>query len=280
MNLVNEEVTHKVFGDGQIIEHKGSIITVDFNEDVKKFVYPDALGKFIILNDKQTAKSMKKIISKKEAKERELEKEQEIERERQLLEQQRRAKLKNYKIHESSQIVIWLDEDEKENVFNDWTTSTGEVQSGKNKGQPNRAARLRPNSVVVLTERNDDQDEKERRILGLYMVEETFAGNLSDDGMIPAHGSYRIELTEEESNQLLFWNYYINKNHPHRMTWNSGRFRYYDNIWTAQILADIIKLKTDENDVKNVQNFLVYFCDMNIIDINDIPEANGALKQD
>ena len=35
----------------------------------------------------------------------------------------------------------------------------------------------------------------------------------------------------------------------------------------------------DEDESEKVQNFLEHFCEMNALDINDIPEANGALKQ-
>jgi len=279
MNLINKEVTHKVFGEGDIVDQGESFITIDFNEDIKKFVYPDAFGKFITLKDRDTANSLKKVISKREAEKEELEKKREAEKERQMLEQQRREKLKNHKIHESSQIVFWLDEEEQQNVFTDWQVSSGEIQSGKNKGEPNRPARLRPNSAGLLTARESDKPETERRILGLYMVNETFIGNLSEDGMVPAHPEFRIKLTDQEAEKMLFWNYYINKNYPHRMTWNSGKYRYFDNVWTAQILKDIIALKTDEEEIKAAENFLDYFCKMNALDMDNIPEANGALKQ-
>jgi len=60
---------------------------------------------------------------------------------------------------------------------------------------------------------------------------------------------------------------------------NSGKYRYYDNVCTAQILKDIIKLKRDEEEIKEVESFLEYLCKINALDINNIPEANGALKQ-
>jgi len=279
VNLINEEITHKVFGEGNIVGHDDSIITIDFNEDTKKFVYPDAFGKFITLNDQNTAKTLKKVISKREMEEEALERKREEEKEQQALEQQRREKLKNHRIHESSQIVFWLDEEEQQNVFTDWQVFTGKVQSGKNKGQPNRVARLAANSAGLLTARASDQPETERKILGLYMVNETFSGDLSDDGMVPSHAEFRIELTDQEAEKMLFWNYYINENYPHRTTWNSGKFRYFDNVWTAQILKDIIALKTDEEQIKEAKNFLEYFCQMNVLDMDNIPEASGALKQ-
>lgn len=279
MNLVNEEITHKVFGEGNVVEHEESVITIDFNEEIKKFVYPDAFRKFITLNDQSTAKIFEEIFLKREIEERALEVKREEEKVQQALEQERQDRLKNHKIHESSQIVFWLDEEEQQNVFSDWQVSTGQIQSGDNKGQPNKAARVSPNSAGLLTVRGADQTETERRIHGLYMVNDTFEESLTEDGMVKSHPEYRIELSEEEAEKMLFWNYYINKNYPERTSWNSGKFRYFDNVWTAQILQDIIALKTDEEEINKVQSFLEYFCEMNALDIDNIPEIGGALKQ-
>jgi len=279
VNLINEVITHKVFGKGYIVDHEESIITVDFNEDIKKFVYPDAFEQFITLNDENTAKSLKNFFLEEELKEEVLEREREEERESQMLEQQRQDNLKNHKIHESSQIVFWLDEEEQKNIFIDWQVFTGQVQSGKSKGEPNRATRLSSNSASLLTARASDQPETERQILGLYMVNETHSGDLGDDGMVSSDAEFRIELTDQEAEKMLFWNYYINKNYPHRTAWNSGKYRYFDNVWTAQILKDIIAIKTDEEQIKEAENFLIHFCQMNALDIDNIPEANGALKQ-
>lgn len=279
VNLINEEITHKVFGEGSIVDLDEDVITVDFNNDVKKFVYPDALGKFLKLKNREIAKTLKKVIAKREQEKEALEREKEEAKAQLLLEQQRREKLKNLKIHESSQIVIWLDEEEQQQVFNEWLVSTGTIQSGANKGQPNKAARLRPNSACILTARESDVPETERRIMGLCMVLDSYIGEIDEEGMIPAHEEFRIRLSEEEASKMLFWNYYINKNHPHRMTWNAGRFRYFDNVWTAQMLKDIIALKKDQEEVEQAERFLTYFCEMNLLDRDNIPEASGALKQ-
>jgi len=279
MDLLNETITHKVFGKGDIIDQDESYITIDFNEDIKKFVYPDAFEKFITLKDQDTAKSLEKIIIKRKAEQKKLEEKREEKREQRALEQQRKQKLKNLKIHESSQIVFWLDEEEQQNAFTNWQVSPGKIQSGQNKGKPRIPARLRPNSAALLTARESGQPDSKRRILGIYMVNELFSDELNDEGLVPAHEEYRIRLTDQESEKMLFWNYYINKNYPDRMTWNSGKYRYFDNIWTAQILKDIIALKTNDEEIKEAENFLEYFCKMNLIDSNDIPEANGALKQ-
>lgn len=279
MNLINEKITHKVFGKGLIVDHDDAFITIDFENDTKKFVYPDALGNFIKLKDRKVAKSLEDILEKTKREKEIREKKLEAEQRQQAEDAYRREKLKNLKIHESSQIVFWLDEEEQNSALSDWTVFTGEVQSGKNKGKPNIVARLRPNSSVLLTVREPEQEETERKILGLYMVKEIFSGDLNEDGMIDAHETFRIKLSEEESEKMLFWNYYLNKNYPHRTTWNSGKYRYFDNIITAQIIRDIISLRTGKSDIEEAEKFLEYFCEMNLLDIEDVDEPNGALKQ-
>src|SRR5699024_6009195 len=109
-------------------------------------------------------------------------------------------------------------------------------QSEKNKGQLNKEARLGPNSASLMTARESDQSERKRRILALYMVNETFSSDLKDDDMVSNHEKFRIKLTDQEADKMLFWNYYINKNYPHRTSWNSCKYRYFYNVWTAQIL--------------------------------------------
>src|SRR5699024_3392431 len=142
MNLLHEKITHKTFGEGEIVDQDESFITINFKNETKKFVYPDVFGKFVTLKNQDKKQSLKKVISKREAEKEALEKKREEEKELQLQEQKRREKLKNHKIHESSQIVFWLDEEEQGNVFSDWQVSSGKIQSGKNKGEPNRPARL------------------------------------------------------------------------------------------------------------------------------------------
>ena len=62
MNLIDETVTHKVFGEGQIVEQDDKTITVDFEEDVKKFVYPDAFKTFIMLQDRDLSERFRRNV--------------------------------------------------------------------------------------------------------------------------------------------------------------------------------------------------------------------------
>ncbi|MGM0845108.1 MAG: malate synthase [Bacillota bacterium] len=283
MNLINEKVTHKRFGMGSIVKQDDSIIEIHFATENKKFVYPDVFGEHLKLHDKSVANSLDKIIEEKviEQKEEEMKKEEEIKLQRkyQELRMGHEKLMRNHKLHPESQMVFWCDAEEKNSAITEWKVFSGEIKSGANKGKPNKPIRLHQNSAVLLTAIEPGMPEKERRILGVYMVKDEFIGKLCEDGSIPAHSEYRLQLTEQESDQLLFWNYYVNEKSPDKMTWNTGKYRYFNNSWMAQILRDIVSLKNDPEERERGQQFFDHFCKMNQIIEQDLPQPNGALMR-
>src|SRR3954471_2575024 len=283
MNLINKKVTHKRFGMGSIVKHNESSIEINFESENKKFVFPDVFGKHLKLQNKSVANTLEKIIQKKEMerKEEELKKEEakELQRKNQELRLEHEKRMKNHKLHPESQMVFWCDTEEQNSSFSEWKVFSGVIKSGNNKGKPNKPIRLHQNSAVLLTEIDSSMPEKDRHILGVYMVNEDFIGKLCEDGYIPAHSTYRLQLTEQESDQMLFWKYYVNEKSPHKMTWNTGKYRYFDNSWMAQILLDIVSLKSDPKERELAQQFFEHFCKMNQITDQELPKPNGALMR-
>ena len=281
MNLINEKVTHERFGMGSIVKHNESSIEINFASESKKFVFPDVFGKHLKLHNKSVANSLEKIIQKKEMerKEEELKKEEakELQQKNQELRMEHEKLMKNHKLHPESQMVFWCDTEEQNSSFSEWKVFSGVIKSGNNKGKPNKPIRLHQNSAVLLTAIDSSMPEKDRRILGVYMVNEDFIGKLCEDGYIPAHSTYKLQLTEQESDQMLFWKYYVNEKSPHKMTWNTGKYRYFDNLWMAQILLDIVSLKSDPEERELAQQFFEHFCKMNQITDQELPKPNGAL---
>ncbi len=279
MNLINKIVTHEGFGKGNIVKCDDSYVEVDFPSGQKKFAYPDAFGPYLTLEDEGAASFVDEILEKKKEKRRK--KALEKERKRALEEEQRRLRgerlVRRRKIHPRLQSVFWCDTDELEDVFTEWEVFTGLIKSGKQKGQPRKIARLNQHSGCLLTRRDPDMAEEDRYILGVFMVDDSFSNKLSKDGFIPAHPDYRIRLTKEESEKMLFWNYYLNRRHPHRTTWNSGRQRYFDNIWMAQILQDIVSLRKETEGKEYAEKFFNYFCRINRINVSELEKPNGAL---
>ncbi|WP_059172507.1 hypothetical protein [Bacillus sp. FJAT-27445] len=281
MNLINKKVTHKRFGMGSIVKQNDSVIEITFASENKKFVFPDVFGTHLKLHDKNVANSLEKIIQKREdeRKEEEWKKEEEkkLQQKNQQLQLEHEKLMKNHKLHPESQMVFWCDTEEQNSSFSEWKVFSGIIKSGNNKGKPNKPIRLHQNSAVLLTAIDSSMPEKDRRILGVYMVNEDFIGKLSEDGYIPAHSKYRIQLTEQESDQMLFWRYYVNEKYPQKMTWNTGKYRYFDNSWMAQILLDIISLKSDPKERELAQQFFEHFCKMNQITDQELEKPNGAL---
>ena len=283
MNLINKKVTHKQFGIGSIVKHNDSSIEIHFAVENKKFIYPDAFGKHLKLHDQSDANALEKIIQKKELEQKEakwkLEEEEKLQRKNREFRLEHEKLMRNHKLHSESQLAFWCDTEEQNRIFSEWKVFSGLTKSGTNKGMPSKPIRLFPNSAVLLTALDSDKPEKDRRIIGVYMVDEDFIGKLCEDGYIPAHSKYRLQLTEQESNQLLFWEYYVNEKSPHKMTWNSGKHRYFNNAWMAQILFRIVSLKSNPKEREMAQQFLKYFCKKNNITTQELPKPNGALMR-
>lgn len=284
MDLINKKVVHGTFGEGNIVNHSGKYLKVDFAKvGPKKFVYPDVFQKYMKLVDQEVANvvddKIEEVKKQREEEESQLQREREIEEERRDILRRERA-IKNKKIHPASQSVFWCQPDEIDQIFTDWEVFVGEIKSGERKGEPRRLARMDRNSVCLLTRRTNDEPEKNRQIIGAFMVDVNPDGSSFEDGYIPARPEYRIRLSEEESEEMLFWNYYSNKREPSRIVWKSGRQRYFDNIWMAQILRDIISLREDSEEKEDIKLFYEYFCQINSIDMETLSEANGALLQE
>lgn len=284
MDLLNEQVTHKSFGTGSVVAYDDAYVEVRFALGLKRFVFPDVFGTHLTLVDPKLAKEIasvqQKIERERQKEAARLEEQRAEEAEQRRLELEREELLKSHKLSPVSQVAFWCDEAEQEKVFSEGVIFTGLRKSGAHKGSPNRLVRLHQNSCCLITAREPDQSEEDRRIVGLFMVGEGFVGKLCEDGYIPAHSKYRLRLTEEESEKLLFWNYYQNERYPNNMTWNSGRHRYFANVWLAQILQDILALKEGSTEQELAQEFLEHFCHMNRLQIGELPKPNGALARE
>lgn len=280
MDLVNKKVVHEIFGKGNVVKYSESYIKINFKSGEKRFSFPDAFSEYITFTD-EDANSLinKKIKIKDEERAKEeliLKEERALEQERQNILRQKK-RIKSGKVSSEIQSVFWCDPDKKDEIFTDWKIFTGEIKSGKNKGQPRKLPRMNKASACLLTQRSDEMPEEERQILGVFMPIQSFDGRLCEDGYIQAHPEYRLKLSEEESEKMFFWNYYVDKKSNTKTIWNSGRQRYFDNMWMAQILSDIVDLREETKEQEEAQDFFEYFCKVNFINKDEIPKANGAL---
>lgn len=353
MDLINKEVIHKIFGEGQIIKNSDDYLKIKFGDEVKSFIFPDIFKSFLkFKNDKDTESLLPTIketfkIKRKEEKLQEelIKKERMLKIEAYMAERdsKKKSKPKSAKsVQQSSNLAfrcsfcdggktsdqvgfsgVCSDESIKDNIeiekragcnseesycmkyhnkemtreeldqiyekgdfacnesmmLGDWKAFAGTVLRGDNKGKPKSIGRAQKNTLCILTTCESGKTEDTRYIFGVFLVDETFKGNSSQEGYVSAHSKYRIKLSQEEIHKLLFWNYYANSTNPKNILWNSGLYRYFHNDQAAQILKDIAEIKVGSKDEDLAKEFFEHYCDINRINVDSIKELNGALKQ-
>lgn len=252
MQLIGQPIKHGTFGKGIVTDWNDTTITICFPVGEKKFIYPDAFSKFLTLKNDAMQKQIQGLLNEREAaKAAERKALQEI--------QDRKNLLRSLKISPQSQAVFDIKADEKEELFSTWSVSTGCYVSGYSKGEPRIPDRLKPNSMCLLTECSAKQSEKERRIIGAFMVEEDFLGNYCQDGIINAHPIYRLQLWPEH--QPLFWPYVAQE--PEKQRWGRTTLKYMSNKTGERILFDIKELPLCDESKECAEKFYQYYCKLN-----------------
>ena len=168
-------------------------------------------------------------------------------------------------------------------VLIDWKASAGEdLQEGAKEGKNRRLSKDVSGGLCVLTAITPDmKDERERIVFGVFITDKFEEG---EDGVVSGFvqctSKYKIKLSPAEAKQILFWNYYFNKNEQEIVGWAQGLFRYIENYQAAQILRDIVDVKKGAADEQTAIEFLQEFCKRKHIDPSEIPENNGALTRE
>lgn len=252
MQLIGQSIKHGIFGKGIVTDRNDTKITSCFSAGEKKFLYPDAFSKFLHLENAAMQKAVQELLDKREAAK---------EAERQAFQElcERNQLLKNLKISPQSQAVFNMKPDQHEELFSTWSVSTGCYVSGYSKGEPRVPERLKPNSMCLLTECAANQPEKERRIIGAFMVEEDFLGSYCRDGIIHAHPMYRLQLCPEH--QLPFWPYVVQE--PEKQRWGSATLKYMTNKAGERILFDTKELSLCDESQECAEAFYQYYCKLN-----------------
>jgi len=164
-------------------------------------------------------------------------------------------------------------------MLNNWSAFAGIVHNGEREGTPMKLNQVQVNSLCVLTTREPYTSENERFIFAAFLVDETYEGDMRDAGYVTTNSEFKLKLSPKEAKKMLFWNYHANSNREEEAFWGSGLHRYYDDIEAAQILKDIAIIKKGTHDEDLAIRFFKHFCLINKVDIDNIPELNGALKR-
>lgn len=262
MDIVNKTVQHKTFGRGKICELMDNIVSVQFGQAVKKFIFPDVFREYLFLIEKQSRQYVDKILADIDA-------DIKLQREKEQRESEKMRLLRSLPLNANSQAAFGFFYNDRKKVAENWNVFLGDFRSGYNRGKPRIPSRIYPNSACLLTFREKNDQEEKRYIWGVFMARENFVGPECTDGIIPAHEKYRIILTENESKDLEFWKYFSNEPGSQRK-WGSVEFKYFSNMAMAHILHDILAIKHDTDQQQLCEEFVDYFCELNKINNKQI----------
>lgn len=250
MKLVGQAILHTKFGKGVVSEKTDHTITIIFQNEEKKFLFPDAFEHFLVLRNQEEQHEINELVNKLVQKRKSQEN---IKRN----EKERSNRLLTLKVTPDSQAAFGFIKNTREQVFSTWSASTGFYLSGNLKGEPRIPKRMQLNSACLLTECPTGMPEKDRRIIGAFMVGDDFDGPLCEDGIVRSHEKYKIKLEDNET--LLFWDYFA----PDVPKWGNLEIRYFSNETMQKILNDIQMKISDLDRRQAAESFYQYFIRVN-----------------
>lgn len=252
MEIIGETLSHTKYGKGVVTNKEDKIITVIFQAGEKKFHFPEAFEKHLIFKSEKKQQLIHELVD-------ELVKKREEQEMAAMQKKEQQERLLSLKVQPNSQAVFGFIANEKEQVFSTWTLSTGTYLSGKSKGQPRIPSKMQINSACLLTECPKREPEENRRIIGAFMVKDTFEGAQCLDGKIQSHEKYRIRLTPSE--ELLFWNYFADDEKKNR--WGTSEIKYFSNKTMQKILQDMTAAAASREQQMALEDFYQYFLKIN-----------------
>lgn len=158
-----------------------------------------------------------------------------------------------------------------------WNAGAGITQNGDKRGKPMSLRNVIANSLSLLTSKLPNSEEKDRFIFAVFLIDENYEGDNSEEGYVVANAKYRIQLSLEEAKKLKFWDYYFNDKNPEKIFLGSGLHRYITDDQSTQVLKKICEIKKGTSEEMISKEFLEYYCRIKNVDINSIPLPKGAL---
>lgn len=145
-------------------------------------------------------------------------------------------------------------------LLRDWVASAGRHQSEKRNDKPIKMTNARVNRLCVLTTKEASELEKERKIFGAFIISQVEVGDEKVEGNVHAHEQYRIDLTQEEANQVRFWSFHKNKSKPEIPFWGSGLIRYITDAQSINILKAMMEATQDSDKKAHIFDMIEYYC--------------------
>lgn len=160
-----------------------------------------------------------------------------------------------------------------------WRAGASVTQSGEGKSKPMSLKNARANSLALLTTKLPRAKDQDRFIFAVFLIDENYEGDTEGLGNLGSNPKYRLQLSLNEAKELKFWNYYFNPKKPERIILGSGLHRYLTDTQSAQVLQKICEIKKDTPEEEFAKEFLVHFCKLKKLDIDNIPMPEGGLQK-
>lgn len=164
-------------------------------------------------------------------------------------------------------------------MLKNWIAYAGSDEKD-NKHRLRKILNVNKNQLAVLTVEQRGTSGAERRIFGLFMIDEYESGDGDKvEGYVACNSEYKLSFSYAEANNMKFWDFYRNENSD-KCQWGSGLFRYIDDITAAQILKRACEVKKNTADEQLAEKFLNHFCKIHGIKVNEIPAPYGQRIKD
>lgn len=158
----------------------------------------------------------------------------------------------------------------------DWVCYAG---MEKKSGLPMALNKAQVGSLAVLTTRpvedGYEAPQEKTQVFGVFLIAK-HDDKSAIGGSVSAHPKYRIELTPEESEKVLFWKFHANSENPTKPFWGTGLHRYLNDMECCQILREIVNVVQDPDKKALATELLEKF--QKETGIAEIVEPNGAIK--
>lgn len=150
-------------------------------------------------------------------------------------------------------------------VFAKKIAYAGFFQSGSRAGQGVRMARLKENSLIVLTCCKDGNEE-DREVVALFLADQFFKGSEKESAWVKCNSEYFLKFSEEEAKRMRIWPFFEHLGSEAPLKLVSTKYRYFSDREAAYILREGMELKVGTPDQERAEKFFEHFCSIHNID--------------
>ena len=165
-------------------------------------------------------------------------------------------------------------------ILIDWKVQIGANKAeGARKGRHRKISRDVTSGLGILTALLPGRQEGERAVFGVFIVDKSVECDANGaEGFVQCTTEYKLQLSPDEAQKILFWNYFFCAEAPNAMRWKR-QYRYLDDMQCAQILRDIAAVKAGTADEARAKEMLYQYCESKGIFYSVIPKNCGALTR-